>query len=348
MENSTTIIPFKKRKLDVCNDEVFTNDEDDYDDNTATVIVVPGTENKRRKKCAKTDEGLAIKYNKLMFNFDKIVKSKRFRKYFVFFDLYSKRHLINHNYRIDYLKILNCFDFTSYSHKTCTCKSKLTCFGFILCFKEEFMYRKKYCNHKENKSEYMTKLYEKHSILHEDNNFFDNKINSPFLQKIQEFETLSPIDCLDRKTMKIFLKNSYNNRMLRDSTPFNICKKCKNIASTDFSSWNIIHYSNRLNKKQLENKILKLDNLYMIPSFYTYEKFNESKRLHIVVYKTTKSNIVFIYNNTFHVINQRNVIIVFDIEFFKHVKFFCNFNFYFVNISNSCTETENIININKF
>lgn len=336
-------------------EEITSSGDDDIvtinnNNSNSNIIDVPGTENKHRKKCAKTNDGLAIKYNKLIFNFADIMKFKCFRKYCVFFDLFSKRHFINHDYRIDLLKVLNCYDFTPYSYKTCTCNCNITCMGFILCFNDEFMHRKKYSNHKEDKSEYMLKLYEKHSMLNKDNNFFDNKINTEFIQRINQFETLNPITILDKKTFRLFTKNMYKTAHVLASitatrtTDLKIecCRKCKNIQTTKFKIFNVVRFSNFVDMSKIHDVVLKIDNQYIIPEYTTTKddddddeqpRSNYVDRQIMVVYKTTKSNIVFVYENIFYVINCHNVIIIFDKEMFRNVKFFCTFNFYFANYS---------------
>lgn len=351
MMTSDVVIPFKKRKINLIED-----DDDDVEtvvnENKPINIILPGTENVHRKKCAKLEEGLAIKYNKLIYNWEKILQFKRFRKYFVFFDLFSKRHLINHSYRLDLLKILNCYDFTPYSHKTCTCKTQLSYSGFLVCFNESFMHRKKYSNHREDKSEYMTKLYEKHSILHEDNNFFDNRINTVFLQRIQNFEVLHSVDGLDRKTTRLLQKNMLKTKTLHTLTAMKVCRKCRNIETTDFETWNIVCFekTTSLDMQNLHTAVLKLDNNYIVPVDNENNSCLENTTI-CVVYKTTQSNMVFIYKGIFYVLNSQNMFILFDLDVFRKVNFFCNFNFYFANISNTLSSSTstipNVIEINK-
>lgn len=310
-------------------------------------LVMPSTEHKLRKKCAILDDGLAIKYNKLVHNFDKILAFRNFRRYCVFFDIFSKRHLINHCYRIDLLEQLNCYDFTPYAFENCYCKCSVlkTCTGYITAFKSDFMHRKKYSNHADNKSQSMKSLYAKHSILHEENNFYDNRINECFRQKIQSFEKLKTIIDLDRKSMRTLHKNMYQS--LPDVS---VCRKCKNFLSTDFNTWSVIRYSNIININNLCDIVLNVDNTFYTPTYHlneTTSSLNENTR--IFVYKSTKSNIVFIHENIFYVIHPNNVIVIFDIPTFRKVRFFCNFMFHFVEKTPlEINNNNNFIHINKF
>lgn len=298
-------------------------DDDDF--------VIPSTENIQRKKCAKIDDGLAIKYNKLVFNMDKILEFSCFRRYCVFFDIFSKRHHISHNYRIDMLDKLNRYDFTPYSYDQCRCssaqRSGMGCIqstGFVVCFKNFFMERKRYSNHKTDKSSYMKSLYDKHSLLYEENHFYDNRINQCFMQKIRQFEELNSLLTLKKNVMKTLYKNIYNNVPETET-----CSRCKNICSTHFKTWRIVRFYNCLNRNYMCDYTLRIDNdTFLIPKYNL--KSCDQADTRIVVYKTTKSNIVFLHKDVFYVINSSNTIIIFDIETFRSVKFFCNFNFYFV------------------
>lgn len=337
-------MPLKKRKI-----QLETNDDDFF--------IVPKTENKSRKKCAIITDGLAIKYNKLVFNFDKIIEHEHFRKYCVFFDIFSKRHMINHIYRIDYLEILNRYDFTPYAYEECKCNRKIytSCTGFLTLFKNGFMERKKYINRKIVKSDHMKTLYEKHSILYKNNNFYDNKINSFFMQKIKEFETLQSLVTLPKNRLKTLYKNMYT-----DLNYIVNCAVCKNMQTTVCTSWKILRFSNRLDANSLCDYVLKLNDIFLIPNYLEHNiemtsSFSSSEFKHddtndidtkIVVYKTSPCNIVFLYNDTFHVVNSQNVIILFDIETFKKVNFFCNFNFYFIKESKTYYNN-NFINIDN-
>lgn len=329
-------VPLKKRKIDV-----------QIDDNDFTM---PATVNIHRKKCAKIDDGLAIKYNKLIYNFDKILAFKHFRKYCVFFDIFSKRHLISHTYRIDMLETLNRFDFTPYAYEQCNCarpvfSSAASNAGFVLCFKNFFMERKKYSNHKDDKSEYMKQLYEKHSVLSEDNNFYDNRINGCFLQKIRQFEELHSLLMLNKGVIKSLHKNIYAD--LPNSSKCGLCKNTR--VDSIKCGWRLVRFSNCLNMSNLCDYVLRLDDdLFLIPNYAeTCDAGSSSDKLqHIVVYKTTKSNIVFLFEDVFYVINSHNVIIIVDIVTFRKMKFFCNFNFYFIKQSKTYTNN-NYININS-
>ncbi|WBR61505.1 hypothetical protein [Drosophila suzukii associated hytrosavirus 1] len=323
-------MPLKKRKIDV------QIDDDDF--------TIPATEHKQRKKCAKIDDGLAIKYNKLVYNFDKIFNFKHFRKYCVFFDIFSKRHLINHNYRIDMLETLNRFDFTPYAYEQCHCHRPAFTTnntGSLICFKNFFMERRKYSNHKDDKSEYMKRLYEKHSLLYEENNFYDNRINECFLQKIRQFEELHSLLLLNKNMIKSLHKNIYQTLPNMKN-----CLLCKNIRLTTFNDWRIVRFSNCLNMHNLCDYVLRVvepeEDVFLIPNYM--EPTNEDTR--IVVYKTTKSNIVFLHEDAFYVVNSHNLIIIFTIEMFRKVQFFCNFSFYFVRQS-KIYSNNNYININN-
>ncbi|XP_037824511.1 uncharacterized protein LOC119612730 [Lucilia sericata] len=324
-------IRLKKQKIDV-----------QVDDNDFSI---PATENIQRKKCAKIDDGLAIKYNKLVYNFEKIIISKHFRKYCVFFDIFSKRHLINHKYRIDKLETLNRFDFSPYAYEQCICfrsdfsTAATTNMGFIICFESLFMERKKYRNHKEEKSEYMKQLYKKHSILFKDNNFYDNRINECFMQKIRKFEELKSILLLNESLRKTLLKHMYSQMPNTKR-----CLLCKNTNLSTFESWRIVRFSNCLNMSSLCDNVLRLDDeMFLIPNYMDCEVYADDVR--IVVYKTTKANIVLLFEDIFYVIKSHNLIIIFDLETFRKVQFFCNFNFYFIRQSKTYTDT-NYININ--
>lgn len=321
-------VPLKKRKINLAAD----------DDNE-----FPKTENINRKKCAKLDSGLAIKYNKLVYNFESIVKFNLFRKYCVFYDVFSKRHLINHNFRIDLLQILNCYDFSSYAYQQCHCgtgSSKMTMMpvvtDFLVCFKNQFMERKKYCN-RQTKSEKMERLYEKHSILYEDNYFYDNRINECFLMKIKQFERLDPPTQMPIKTLNLLQRNMYRKVPNIDS-----CLQCRNMQLAT-SRWRMIRFRNCINMKNLCDHVLKLDNVFLVPN-YPLNKLDASTK--IIVYKTSHSNLLFLYNDVFYVLNSSNVLVVFPVDIFKNVTFFCNFNFYFVKESHVHMDN-NFININN-
>ena len=326
-QNSMEEIPLKKRKIELH------NIDDDFS--------IPSTETIGRKKCAIIENGLAIKYNKLVYNFEKIVNFKHFRKYCVFFDIFSKRHLINHEYRIDFLEILNRYDFTPYAYEECNCNKPVftTCTGFLMCLKNLCIERKKYSNHRDDKSEHMKKLYEKHSLLYEENNFYDNRINECFVQKIKKFEEIFSLVLLNKKKLKILHKNIYNN-----SLPYIInCPKCKHMQTTGCSTWRIVRFSNRIDMSNLCDNVLKLDDKFLIPNYNSAVKDDEN--IKIVLYKSSKCNIVFLYDDIFNVVNSQNVIIIFNIETFKKTRFFCNFNFYFVKHVKLYTDN-NYININ--
>lgn len=320
-------VPFKKRKLY-------------YEDDGP----IPTTENIQRRKCAKLDDGLAIKYNKLMFNFDKIFAFKHFRRYCVFFDIFSKRHMINHSYRLDMLKLLNCFDFTPYAFETCYCNNRVidgSCTGFLLCFRTKFMLRKRYSNHVDEKSEIMKSLYRKHSQLHEDNNFYDNRINEVFRQRIMDFEHLHSMTTIDRKTMRLMYANMCD-------PPGHIprCPNCKNLASsTDFGKWRAIRYINAINVNNMRDYVIKADNTFLVPNYSISRENINTECTRIVVYKTTEANIVFNMDDVFYVINSKNILLVFPVEVFKTCNFYCNFNFYFVQEINNY-KYNNYIHIN--
>lgn len=368
-------IPLKKRKIEF-------NIEADGE------LVIPSTEHRQRKKCAKLNDGLAIKYNKLMLNYEKIIRFTHFRRYCVFFDIFSKRHLINHCYRIDLLERLNRYDYRPYSYENCTCMASTTAIsqngkkcqlnypkigGFLICFRSEFMHRKKYSNHREEKSENMKYLYEKHSLLHEDNNFYDNRINECFRQKIKKFETISSLMGLNKKMMRILHKNMYT------APPYlPTCDRCKNLLNTKFPTWRAVRFLNCLDMNYLCDYVLKLDNMFLIPDYMeninhmdtsaiinnnnsntisttiktNYNAMDDTtnncsrEATNIIIYKTTKSNIVFIHENIFYVINPTNVLLIFDLKTFRQTQFFCNFNFYFIK---QCTtyNSNNYININN-
>lgn len=340
-------IPFKKRKITFdCDDTnkgtscidvvVVNNDNNDVinkiintpsslsssssSSSSIEEIYMPRTENFKRKKCAKTDDGLAIKYNKLMSNFDEIRKFKYFRKYCVLFDVFSRRHLINHEFRIDMLGILNRYDFHN-EHQE-----------IQVCFKSAFMERKKYINYKNNKSEYMKNLYEKHSVLRKENNFYDNKINECFLEKIKKYEELQPLSCLDKNIQKILYDNLY-----KDDIPH-------------IPKFEIVNAINSIDMNNICDNVLKINNEYLIPSYLEQQKqqhnnnaeINSIEATSIIIFKNTKSNIVFLYNNIFHVIKSKNTFIILDIKTFKSIHFFSNFNFYFINKS-----TTNSFNLNN-
>lgn len=314
-------IPIKKRKVYIGEDN----------------FLLPTTEHRMRKKCAKTQDGLAIKYNKLMFNFEKILDFNHFRKYCVFFDVFSRRHLINHKFRIDLLEIFNRYDFSEYTYSECYCKRSNMFVNFpgsLVCFKSLFMERRKYCNYKDNKSEIMTKLYEKHSILSKDNYFYDNRINECFLGKIKRYEELLSLALLNRKKIKII----FNNMYMSHPNVVN-CENCNNLVSLDKQRWRIVHFLNSIDMNNTCDYVFKIDNTFYIPNYI------ENDATKIIVYKNTKSNIVLLYNNIFYVINSKNTILIFDIDDFKNVNFFCNFNFYFVKESNTFNNN-NFINLN--
>lgn len=320
-------IPLKKRKIELHNDDGLS---------------MPHTEIVGRKKCAIINDGLAIKYNKLVFNFEKIVNFKHFRKYCVFFDIFSKRHLINHEYRIDFLEILNRYDFTPYAYEECNCNKPVftTCTGFLVCLKNFCMERKKYSNHRDDKSEYMKKLYEKHSYLYEENNFYDNRINECFVQKIKQFEEIYSLVLLNSNKLKILYKNIYN------TLPYiTNCPRCKNMQTTSCSTWRIVRLTNKIDMNNLCDNVLKLEDKFLVPD-YNSGPARDGEHLKIVVYKPTKCNIVFLYEDVFNVVNSQNVIIIFDIETFKNVRFFSNFSFYFVKHIKLYNDN-NYININN-
>lgn len=314
----TEYVPFKKRKCNTLQ----------YDDNFA----VPVTNIIQRKKCSNLEDGLVIKYNKLMLNFDKILNFKHFRKYRVFFDIDSKRHFVYHEYRTNMLEILNKYDFRPYAYEECYCQRPVStsCLGFYICFKPNFMERKKYVNHKTYKSEHMKHLYELHSTLNEDNLFFDNKITESFLLRIKRFEEYKSLVELDTKTLKLFHKNMYTYPpcLLK-------CPRCKNMISTTYSKWKAIKFSNIQNKFNLCDYVLKLHDEFFVPDYYIDENYDDKTikdtddNLRIIVYKNLPTNLVFIDDNVVNVINSNSAILIFDIETFINVKFFCNFNFYF-------------------
>lgn len=321
------VVPLKKRKMNVIVDECD--------------FTLPETEYKRRKKCAQLNKGIAIKYNKLVYNFDNILRFNHFRKYCVFFDILSKRHLIYHKFRIDLLQKLNCFDFTPNAYKKCNCDSVDFNFqtGFLLCFNSDFMERQKYINHKDSQSEKMTKLYKDHSILSKDNYFYDNRINQCFLMRIKEFEELNPLIQLEKNTWKLLCNNMYK-------TPPNIdvCDNCRNIKLATYETWRMVRFSNCIDLNTICDHVLKIDNMFLIPNYLETAEIDESTK--IIVYKTSKSNIVFLYNNVFYVLNSQNLLVIFNINTFRNVKFFCNFNFHFIKQLNVYNDT-NFININK-
>lgn len=321
-------IPLKKRKI-----EVIENDDDGF--------IIPSTEHKMRKKCAILDDGLAIKYNKLVQNFDKIMSFKRFRRYCVFFDIFSKRHLINHCYRIDLLEKLNCFDYAPYAFEMCYCNRAVykTCAGYLTAFKSQYMHRKKYSNHGDGRSEFMKSLYIKHSTLSEDNNFFDNRISECFRKKIQKFEKLNSLLDLDRKTVR-----KLHKYMCQSIPSAVVCSKCKNLQNTNFGTWNIIRYINCININTLCDYVIRIDDNYYTPNYKTNNDNDENTN--IIVYKSTKSNIVFLLDDIFYVIHPSNVLIVFDIATFERSRFFCNFTFYLVK-KTSKYYCNNFIHINK-
>lgn len=324
----TTIVPFKKRKITI---------EPTYESD----IKLPLCEMVNRKKCAILEEGLAIKYNKLMFNLDEIINFDHFYKYYVYFDVFSKRHLIYHNFRIDLLEKLNRFDFTPFSYKECLCQNKAnlsTRRGYILCFGVNFMKRKKYVNNNGKQSIYMKNLYIKHSKLSVSNNFYDSRINECFINKIRDFEKLYSINEIDRKNKKKIYKN-----MLSIIPDIPYCIKCKYLISTDFDEWSAVHYNNTIDFDVLPDLVLKLDNkCYLVPNQDTLIDANT----YLLVYKTTKANIVFMYNDIFYVVNPEHVFLIFTVEIFRKIQFFCNFNFYFVQ--KLCTyNSENYIIINR-
>lgn len=264
---------------------------------------------------------------------------KHFRKYCVFFDIVSKHHLINHSYRIDFLEKFNCYDFTSYSYELCYCSRSVgnTCTGFLLCIKDDFIERRKYVNYKNEKSHHMKQLYEKHSSLSEANNFYDNRINNYYMEKIKAFEQLTQLKNVEKKTMR-----SLHKFMYKSPPNIDVCVKCKNILNTSFPHWKAVRYINCLNVNNLCDHVLYLDDFYLKPN-YTEECDDDTR---IIVYKTTKANIVFMLDHTFYILNSTNMIIIFEVEIFKKVKFFCNFNFYFVSQTKTCNNN-NFININN-
>lgn len=321
-------MPLKKRKI-----KVQIEDEGEF--------VIPSTEYNQRKKCAVIDDGLAIKYNKLIANFDKIINFSHFRKYCVVFDIFSKRHLISHCYRIDLLEHLNCYDFTPYCYEHCYCHRPVvsTCTGFLICFKSAFMQRKKYSSHSDNKSQLMKSLYIKHSILHADNNFYDNRINECFRQKIKNFEQLKTILQMEKKILRILHKN-----MLLAPPDLIICSNCKNLQNTTFPKWRAVHFLNCVNINYLCDYVLKLDSEFLVPS---YRDSVIDKDTRIVIYKTTKTNLVLLSDNVFYVLNSSNVLLIFDVDSFRKTQFFCNFNFYFIRLTKTYS-LNNYINLTNY
>lgn len=304
-------MPLKKRKIQL------DDDEDDF--------AKPTTENIGRKKCAKIDDGLAIKYNKLVYNFDKILKFKHFRKYCVFFDIFSKRHFVAHNYSIDWLQILNRYNFAPYAYEECNCQrpNSTACLGFLIAFKSFFAERRKYIYHKDDKREHLKRLYEKHSLLSPDNNFYDNRINDCFLLRMKQFEQLLPVFSLKKKKLKTLHKNMYPSLPVITN-----CKNCKNMQAINCSTYRIIRISSHINMNKLCDYVLKLNDIFLIPNYMDNSTNISSTKM--VVYKTSKSNFVFLYDDVFYVSTSQNVIIIFDVNNFRNVNFFCNFNFYFV------------------
>lgn len=308
---------------------------------------MPCTENKQRKKCAVIDDGLAIKYNKLVHNFDKIFAFNHFRRYCVLFDIFSKRHLINHRYRMDFIEKLNCFDFTPYTFENCCCNQLVnkTCKGYLIAFKSKFMHRKQYPNNGEDRSQQMRKLYNKHSVLHEDNNFFDNRINELFREKIRNFEKLYTVMELDKKTRRVLHKNTCQSIPLAP-----LCTKCKKLTTTNFGTWHVVRYMNHINVATLCDYTIRVDDTFYIPTYKSSSinniTMNINDTVHVVIYKTTKSNIVFIYDGIFYVINPTNTFVILDVLTFSNIKFFCNFTFHFVEKSKKYSN-HNFISINK-
>lgn len=287
-----------------------------------------------------------------MFNFDKILAFHHFRRYCVFFDIFSKRHMINHSYRLDLLKLLNCHDFTPYAFETCYCNddnrplTMNSCCGFMICFTTKFMLRKRYSNHPDRRSEIMKSLYLRHSVLHEENNFYDNRINEMFRQKIQEFERLQSMTQIDRKTMRLLYAN-----MCEPPRYIALCPNCKNLASSNFKTWRAIRYTNNIDANILRDNVIRTsssssinnENLFLVPDYVARETRLEDTR--VVVYKTTEANIVFTLDDIFYVINSRNILLVFPIGTFRRCNFYCNFNFYFAQEVNHCNYN-NFIHIN--
>lgn len=165
-------------------------------------------------------------------------------------------------------------------------------------------------------------------MLSELNNFYDNKINGVFIEKIKIYEELKSLRLLNKKTLKLFLENIYINNCNDD---------INNVLSAAGRKWKIVNFSNSLDINNLCDFVIRIDDSFFIPSFMknNIKNFDDDAIKKIIIYKTTKTNFVIYYNNIFHVIKSKNTIIIFDIEIFKQVMFFSNFNFYFVYQSNT-------------